>query len=114
MCEIVDHTDPVQAFRRAQRLLDARNPLDALKALGPLLAEHGDDTSVLLLAARAYFSSAQLRRTEETLRKVIELDPSDHYAVFMLGRTLQRQGRTGDAATQFRLATAMSPDYALT
>jgi tetratricopeptide (TPR) repeat protein len=109
VCALIDHADPVWAFRRAEELLDSRNPLDALKALRPVLADYGDNTSVLLLAARAHFASAQLGRAESTLRRILELDPTDHYAVFMLGRTLQRQGRADEARTQFRLAAAMSP-----
>jgi hypothetical protein len=40
---------------------------------------------------------------------VIELDPTDHYALFALGRTLQRMSRHSEAQTQLRLAVAMNP-----
>jgi tetratricopeptide (TPR) repeat protein len=53
--------------------------------------------------------SAQLNRAERAFLRVLELDPSDHYAHFALGRTLQRQGRLAEAKTQLRLAAAMNP-----
>lgn len=97
------------AFRRAEALIERRRPLDALKALEPLLNEEPDKPSVQLLAGRAYFHSAQLRRAERALTKVLELDPTDHYARFVLGRTLQRLGRFGEALAQMRMAAAMNP-----
>ena len=99
----------VAAFRQAELLVAMRRPLDALAALAPVLEAEPDKPSVLILAGRAYLGSAQLRRAEEAFRKVIELDPSDHYAHFALGRALQRQSRFIEARGQLRLATAMNP-----
>lgn len=102
-----------EAFRRAESLVAQRRPLDALAALAPVLDAEPDKSSVHLLAGRAYLGSAQLRRAEQAFRRVIELDPTDHYALFALGRTLQRLGRLTEAQTQLRLAVAMHPvpDY---
>jgi Flp pilus assembly protein TadD len=99
----------VEAFRRAEDLLERRRPLDALKALAPLLSDEPEAASVHLLAARAYLASAQFRRAEEGFLRVLELDPADHYARFALGRTLQRQSRLVEARTQLRMAAAMDP-----
>lgn len=98
-----------EAFRRAEALVSERRPLEALRELTPLLDAEPDSRSVHLLAARAYLASAQLRRAERAFLRVLEIDPSDHYARFALGRTLQRQGRLGEAVTQLKLATAMHP-----
>nr|WP_253863357.1 tetratricopeptide repeat protein [Prauserella halophila] len=100
---------PVHAFRRAEELVKRRRPLDALDALEPVLEAEHDKPSVQLLAGRAYFHSAQLRRAEHALSKVIEHDPSDHYARFVLGKTLQRLGRLAEALGQLRMASAMHP-----
>lgn len=62
-----------------------------------------------LLAARAYFHSAQLNRAERAFTRVLELDPTDHYARFVLGRTLQRMARYPEALAQMRMAAAMHP-----
>jgi predicted DsbA family dithiol-disulfide isomerase len=106
--------DEVRWLRQAEALLGLKDPLGALRTLRPLLAEHGDDPAVRLLAARAYFGSAQLGRARETLESLLERAPGDHYARFLLGRTLERAGRHGQALPHLRLAAAMSPepDYA--
>ncbi|WP_020496474.1 tetratricopeptide repeat protein [Sciscionella marina] len=102
-----------EAFRRAEKLLDARRPREALAALEPALRSQPDLPSVLLLAGRAYFKSAQLRRAEAMFDRLLEQDPADHYARFILGRTLQRQGRLIEARAQLRLAYSMRslPEY---
>ncbi|MDN5917015.1 MAG: tetratricopeptide repeat protein [Pseudonocardia sp.] len=99
----------VASFRRAEMLLADRRPLDALDALRAVVANQPNDASVQLLAGRAHFDSAQLRRAEAAFEKVLELDPSDHYAHFALGKTLQRQGRLSAAVTQLKMASAMDP-----
>lgn len=104
-----DRQDTFEAFRRAESLVAQRRPLDALAALRPVLDAEPDSSSVHLLAGRAYLGSAQLRRAEQAFLRVLELDPTDHYARFALGKSLQRQSRLTEAQTQFRLAVAMHP-----
>ena len=98
-----------ESFRRAEMLIARNRPLDALQALGPVLADHPDHVSVQLLAGRAYLNSAQLRRAEEAFARVVDLDPADHYARFALGKALQRQGRLAEAHAQLKMAAAMDP-----
>jgi len=98
-----------KAFRQAEALIQNRRPLDALKVLQPVLETESDKPSVQLLAGRAYFHSAQLNRAERAFTRVLEMDPSDHYARFVLGRTLQRLGRLVEALGQLRMAWAMNP-----
>ena len=98
-----------EAFRKAEALMAQRRPLEALRELKQVLAEAGEAPSVQLLAGRAYLGSAQLNRAEEAFRKVLDLDPSDHYARFALGKTLQRQARLPEALAQLRMAVAMNP-----
>ncbi|MDP9863240.1 MULTISPECIES: DsbA family oxidoreductase [Streptosporangium] len=102
--------DEVRLLRQAESLLEVRDPLGALQTLEPLLAGHGDDPAVRLLAARAYFGSAQLNRAKETLESLLERSPGDHYARFLLGRTLERANRHAEALPHLRLAAAMSPE----
>jgi tetratricopeptide (TPR) repeat protein len=102
----------VEAFRRAESLVAQRRPLEAIRALEPVLDIAPDKPSVQLLLGRAYLFSAQFRRAELAFLRVIELDPSDHYARLILGRTLQRQGRFQEAQTQMKLAATMHPDPA--
>jgi predicted Zn-dependent protease len=98
-----------ESFRRAEMLIARSRPLDALQALSPVLESQPDHASVQLLAGRAYLNSAQLVRAEEAFVRVLELDPSDHYARFALGKALHRQGRLHEAQAQLKMATAMDP-----
>ncbi len=103
----------VERFRTAEELLQRGAPLHALTELEPLLAEQPDSKSVLELAGRAYFQSAQMRRAEEAFRRVVELEPTNAWARFALGRAIERQSRHDEAAGHYRVACAMSPraDY---
>lgn len=97
------------AFRQAERLVDERRPLDALALLERVLEAEPNTPSVHLLAGRAYLGSAQLRRAEAAFLRVLELDPTDHFARFALARALQRQSKLAEAQTQLRIAVAMNP-----
>lgn len=101
--------DTVEQFRLAESLVGQRRPLEALRELAPVLDTAPDAKSVQLLAGRAYLQSAQLRRAEQAFLRVLEQDPSDHYARFVLGRTLQRQSRLSEARAQLAMAAAMNP-----
>jgi len=101
--------DTVEQFRLAESLVSERRPLEALRELRPVLAAEPDAPSVQLLAGRAYLQSAQFRRAEEAFLRVLEHNPSDHYARFVLGRTLQRQSRLEEARAQLAMAAAMHP-----
>lgn len=105
--------DVVEQFRLAESLVLQRRPLEALRELAPVLDAEPDAPSVQLLAGRAYLQSAQLRRAEEAFLRVLDHNPSDHYARFALGRTLQRLSRLEEARAQLAMAVAMNPtpDY---
>ncbi|MFE1786103.1 DsbA family protein [Streptomyces sp. NPDC059506] len=103
--------EEVERLRHAEALLDVRDPLGALTLLRPLLADHGDDPNVRLLAARAYYASAQLGRARGILEQLVADAPDDAYARLLLGRTLERQGLPAEAAPHLRMAAAMVPDY---
>src|SRR4051794_31454413 len=102
--------DDVERYRWASRLLASGDPHSALQVLQPLLDSEEDNPTVLLVAARAAFDSAQLTRAEALFRRIVELDPADHYAHAGLGRTLQRSHRHREAIPHLRIASALSPE----
>jgi predicted Zn-dependent protease len=102
--------DLLDGYRRATALFEFGDPLGAVRLLEPIVEAEPEHVSVRLLLARAYFHSAQLRRAEEEFRAVLERDPTDHYARFVLGRTLERMGRPAEALPHLRMAAAMHPD----
>ncbi len=101
----------VQRFRWATSLLEQRDPLGALTMLGPLLEEHGADPALRLLAARAWFASAQLTKARTALEELAAEAPGDSYVQVLLGRTLQRLGLGAEAAPHLNLGAAMTPAY---
>ncbi|WP_020576508.1 tetratricopeptide repeat protein [Actinopolymorpha alba] len=96
-------------FRLAEEYLADKAPLAALETLAPVRDELPDVVAVHLLLGRAYFASAQLRRAQGAFERVLELDPSDDYARFVLGRTFERMSQYAPALAQYRLAVAMAP-----
>lgn len=106
-------TDSVQAFRFAERMLADGDPHAALRALEPVLEAEPEARSVLELAGRAWFATAQLRKAETAFGRLVEADPTDAWARFVLGRAVERQGRRPEAAGHYRVAYALDPrdDY---
>ncbi|MEU1285533.1 tetratricopeptide repeat protein [Kitasatospora sp. NPDC005856] len=95
-------------YRMAKFYFDSKAYTDAARTLEGVLAEEPTNLSVRMLLARSYFHSAQLRRAEAELLRILEADPAEDYARLMLGRTLERQGRTEEARPHLRLAAAMT------
>jgi thioredoxin-like negative regulator of GroEL len=102
--------DLLADYRRATMFFEAGDPIGAARLLEPIVAAEPDHADVRLLLARAYFHSAQLSLAEQQLRILVERDPSDHYARFVLGRTLERQSRHSEALPHLRMASAMYPN----
>ncbi len=103
----------MEEYRRAQLYVEAGDPIEAARILGPIVEAEPANAEIRLRLALAYFASAQLRGAETQLRVLIDRDPSDHYAQHLLGRTLERQNRPADALPHLRLALAMAsvPEY---
>ncbi|HEV8055551.1 MAG TPA: tetratricopeptide repeat protein [Nocardioidaceae bacterium] len=102
--------DAVESYQEAWRLLEGRQPLDALRLLDPVVEAEPDSLSLRTLRAWAFFQSAQLNRAESELRHIVEAQPNDVWAQFALGRTLERQNRLADALPHLRMAAVMSAD----
>jgi predicted Zn-dependent protease len=94
-------------YERAQVYFEMNDYAQAVQLLEPFAAEQPRSVCVRLLLARAYYHSARLQQAEDEFRAVTELDPVEDYAWFGLGRTLERQSRHAEAATCFRIASAM-------
>ncbi|WP_406176434.1 tetratricopeptide repeat protein [Streptomyces sp. NBC_00996] len=107
-----DHGTAAERWERARMFFDAKDYAAAARILGGLVEEVPEQVGPRLLLARSYYHSAQLRRAEAELRVLLELDPVEHYARLMLGRTLQRQGRHDEAESHIRIASALAGDFA--
>ncbi|MFF4243229.1 tetratricopeptide repeat protein [Streptomyces sp. NPDC001822] len=102
---------PAERWDRAQMFFEAKEYLTAARILGGLVQEAPEQVAPRLLLARAYYHSARLTKAETELREVLRRNPVEDYALLMLGRTLERQGRAAEAAPHLRMARAMAGDF---
>ncbi|QGV76883.1 tetratricopeptide repeat protein [Streptomyces ficellus] len=102
---------PAERWERAQLFFDAKEYAVAARVLSELVEEVPEQTGPRLLLARAYYHSAQLRRAEAELLLIVERDPVERYARLLLGRTLERQGRTDEAKPHLTIASALAGDF---
>jgi len=100
-------------LQRGHALLESRHHAQAAIVLERADRLEPAKGSILEALGRAYFNSNQPERARETFERLLELDPSAHYAHFALGQSLKRLGRRAEAGTHLRLAVALSPETAL-
>jgi Flp pilus assembly protein TadD len=103
-------SDAYDLFREGQKRLrtgmaaQATVPLEKAKRLEPQKASIREALGI------AYFRLARWKEAEDEFRTICdELDPTDDYAHYALGRALEQQGRTAEANGQYKLASTMRP-----
>ena len=101
-------------LQRGQALLEQGDPRAAVEVLEEAVAVEPGRASLYEPLARALFATAQIGRARAAFEHMLELDPTDHYAHFGVGRCWERQGDLEQARTHFRLASALADraDYA--
>ena len=108
-----DSEDAYELLQRGTALLAKRHAAQAAVILVRAAAIEPRKGSILEPLGRALFMSGQLDRAVETFEALLEIDPSNHYAHYALGRSLIRLGRRGEARTHLKLAVAMAPESRL-
>jgi putative PEP-CTERM system TPR-repeat lipoprotein len=73
------------------------------------LAKTPADHEVLLLAARTYAASGDLAKTEQTLRKAIEANPTQPQPYSMLGQLYVKQQKLDDARREYEALAKYQP-----
>jgi len=102
-------SDAYHYFREGQKRLrngmtaQATVPLEKAKRLEPQKASIREALGI------AYFRLRRWEEAEGEFRAVLELSPTDHYAHYALGRTLEKQGRAAEANGHYKLASSMRP-----
>jgi len=104
-----DRESAYELLQRGQALLKQRHFAQAATVLERADREEPDKASILEALGRAYYNSGQYDRSRATFERVLELDPSAHYAHFALGQSLKQLSRRAEARTHLRLAVALSP-----
>jgi Flp pilus assembly protein TadD len=101
-----------ELFRNGTRLLEdgdhhaAVIPLRRARDLDP-----GKD-SIREALGRALFGARRYREAAEEFRAIVEHAPTDDYALFCLGRSLQLLGRHDEARHPLALAACLRPERA--
>jgi Flp pilus assembly protein TadD len=103
-------SDAYTLFREGQKRLrsgmtaQATVPLEKAKRLEPGKASIREALGI------AYFRLARWQDAEREFRTIVEeLSPTDHYAHYALGRSLEQQGRIPEANGHYKLASTMEP-----
>ena len=97
-------------YLRADLFFAMGQPTEAARLLEPLVEAEPGNAAALELLARSYFGSAQLRRAEVALLRLVDLAPASGWARRALARTLERQNRPAEATVHHRLADALGAD----
>jgi Flp pilus assembly protein TadD len=103
-------SDAYKNFREGQKRLrkgmtaQATVPLEKAKKLEPGKASIREALGI------AYFRLARWQEAEAEFRTIVEeLEPTDDYAHYALGRSLEKQGRQAEANGHYKLASSMKP-----
>ena len=101
--------DVYELYIRGTELLEAGHhhqatiPLARARDLAP------DKTSIREALGRALFGAQRYEEAADEFQAVIERAPTNDYALFCLGRSLQMLGRHAEARKPLALAAACSP-----
>ena len=101
--------DLYDLYRRGTELLEAGDhhsatiPLSRARDLAP------DKTSIREALGRAFFRSQRYEQAATEFEAVIDRAPTNDFALFCLGRSLQMLGRHAEARKPLALAATLQP-----
>jgi Flp pilus assembly protein TadD len=108
-------SDAYDLFQQGRRHLQKGMAAQATVSLEKAKRLEPDKASIRESLGIAYFRIQRWREAEAEFRAVLELSPTDDYAHYALGRTLEKQGRDAEANGHYKLASSLRPgkeDYA--
>ena len=97
-------------FQRGVRLLEDGNYHAATVPLGQAAEIEPDKTSIREANGRALFRSQRYEQAAAEFEAVVEQAPTNDYALFCLGRSLQLLGRHHEARHPLALASNLRPE----
>lgn len=108
--------DVYELFQRGTALLEAGHHHQATVPLSRARDLDPDKTSIREALGRALFHAQRYQQAAEEFQAVIDRAPTNDFALFCLGRSLQMLGRHAEARKPLALAAFMQPnrrDYRL-
>lgn len=110
MLDQVSPDSPYELFRSGSELLDRRDFHAAAVPLRRVAELEPDKASVREALGRAYFGSQRYRDAIVEFEAVVAGAPTNHFALFCLGRCLQLLGRHAEARAPLTQAALLRPD----
>jgi Flp pilus assembly protein TadD len=102
--------DVYELFQRGTALLEAGEFHQATVPLGKAAKLEPEKASIREALGRAYFRSRHYEEAAVEFEAVVEIAPTNDYALFCLGRALMECGRPADARKPLVLAAHLRPD----
>ena len=102
--------DVYELYKRGTELLESGNHHAATVPLARAAELEPDKTSIREALGRAYFRSARYREAAEEFEAVVRHAPTNDYALFCLGRSLQLMGRHAEARHPLAVASCLRPE----
>src|SRR5581483_8301935 len=96
-----------ELFRRGTALLEAKDWHAATVSLAQARDQEPDKTSIREALGRAFFHARRYREAAREFEAVVERAPTNDYALFCLGRSLQLLGRHAEARRPLVLAATL-------
>jgi Flp pilus assembly protein TadD len=101
-----------ELFRAGTELLENGDCHAAVLPLARARDLEPDKTSIREALGRALFGARRYREAAAEFEAVVEHAPTNDYALFCLGRSLQLQGRHAEARKPLTLASGLRPERA--
>jgi Flp pilus assembly protein TadD len=101
--------DVYELFRRGTELLEAGDHHQAAVPLARARDLAPEQTSIREALGRALFHNRQYAQAAQEFQAVIDRAPTNDYALFCLGRSLQLLGRHAEARQPLALAACLQP-----
>ncbi len=101
-----------QLFQKGREHLKRGDAAQAMVSLEKAKRREPDKASIREALGIAYFRIRRWEEAEAEFRACLELSPTNDYAHYALGRSLEKQGRIGEANGHYKLARSLSPENA--
>jgi Flp pilus assembly protein TadD len=101
--------DVYELFQRGTELLEAGHHHQAAVPLTRARDLMPDKSSIREALGRALFGAQHYEQAAAEFQAVVDRAPTDDYALFCLGRSLQQLGRDAEARQPLALAACLQP-----
>jgi Flp pilus assembly protein TadD len=99
-------------FQQGKSHLEHGRAAQATVALEKAKRREPDKASIREALGIAYFRIHRWEEAEREFRAMLELAPTDDYAHYALGRSLEKQGKAQEANGHYKLANSLRPGKA--